>query len=434
VFTAGDNVYPNGTTAEFNTSYQSTWGRHRARTRPSPGNHDYNSSGATPYYNYFGANAGPAGRGYYSYNLGAWHILSLNSEVPAGPGSAQEQWLRADLATNTATCTLAYWHRPLFSSGSGYGNDPSTRALFQALYEFGADIVISGHDHNYERFGPQDPNGQADPTGIREFVVGTGGVALRPIGTIRPNSEVRNATTYGVLKLTLDPTSYIWEFIPIAGQTFRDSGSAACFTRGPPPDGTQGTLNVTDGWDSKNRKTLVADSKLSQVTASDNRWVEVEPNQFLSLQFSGGQLNGTIQRATLFVEHHEESAFSANALVFQVGGGALTDPFVAEDLAPTVLAGSGSEGTVEWDVTAWARTATRVNDLKLVVRNLDTNGKKARIDRAYLVVTYAPPPPSSPSPVQVRLYATDGWDQKNQKTLVQDAKLYLAQGSDQPMG
>lgn len=434
VFTAGDNVYPNGTTAEFNNCYHPTWGRHKARTRPSPGNHDYNSSGATPYYNYFGANAGPAGRGYYSYNLGAWHIISLNSEVPAGPGSVQEQWLRTDLAANTAACTLAYWHRPLFSSGSGHGNDPSTQALFEALYEFGADVVITGHDHNYERFAPQDPDGQADPTGIREFVVGTGGAALRPIGTIQPNSEVRNATTYGVLKLTLHPTSYNWEFIPITGQTFRDSGGMPCFTSGPPLPGTQVTLNVTDGWDSKNRKTLVQDGKLSQVTASDNSWVEVESNQFLSLQFRGVQANGTIQRARLYVEHHEEATFSANALVFQVGGGALTDPFVAEDLTPTVLLGEGNERTIEWDVTAWARTATRVNDLKLVVRNLDPNGKKVKIDRAYLVVTYGPPPSPPSSPVQVRLYATDGWDQKNQKTLVQDGKLYLAQGSDDQRG
>jgi acid phosphatase type 7 len=229
VFTAGDNTYPNGTTAELNTCYHPAWGRHKWRTRPSPGNHDYKTLGADPYYTYFGANAGPAARGYYSYDLGPWHIISLNSNVAAGAGSAQEQWLRADLAATSAACVLAYWHHALFSSGSRHGNDPRTQALFQALYDYGADVVITAHDHHYERFASQNPNGQADPTGIRVFVVGTGGAALRPIGSIQLNSEMRNVATYGVLKLTLEPTSYDWEFIPIVGQSFRDSGSAACF-------------------------------------------------------------------------------------------------------------------------------------------------------------------------------------------------------------
>lgn len=229
VFTAGDNTYPNGTAAELNTCYHPAWGRHKWRTRPSPGNHDHKTLGADPYYTYFGANAGPAARGYYSYDLGPWHIISLNSNVAAGAGSAQEQWLRADLAATSAACVLAYWHHALFSSGSRHGNDPRTQALFQALYDYGADVVITAHDHHYERFAPQNPNGQADPTGIRVFVVGTGGAALRPIGRIQLNSEMRNVATYGVLKLTLEPTSYDWEFIPIVGQSFRDSGSAACF-------------------------------------------------------------------------------------------------------------------------------------------------------------------------------------------------------------
>jgi acid phosphatase type 7 len=232
VFTAGDNAYPNGAAAEFNTYYAPTWGRHKARTRPSPGNHDYNSSGAGPYYSYFGANAGPAGRGYYSYNLGpSWHIISLNSNVAAGAGSAQEQWLRTDLeAAITAPCTLAYWHHPRFSSGANHGNDARTDALFRALYEYGTDVVVTGHDHIYERFAPQDPNAQADPTGIREFVVGTGGAGLYGIGTIRANSEVRGGApngAHGVLKLTLKEGNYDWEFISIAGQTFRDTGNAA---------------------------------------------------------------------------------------------------------------------------------------------------------------------------------------------------------------
>lgn len=229
VFTAGDNAYPDGAVEDFQSCYTPTWGRHRARTRPSPGNHDYNQTDAAPYYAYFGTNAGPSGRGYYSYNLGAWHIISLNSNIAAETTSAQGVWLRADLATHRAACTLAYWHHPVFSSGD-HGNDPHMQEIWQILYTFGADVVLNGHDHNYERFAPQTPDGEADPAhGIREFVVGTGGASLRAFrSTPEPNSEVRERRTYGVLKLTLRPNGYDWEFVPIAGQTFRDVGSAAC--------------------------------------------------------------------------------------------------------------------------------------------------------------------------------------------------------------
>jgi hypothetical protein len=229
IFTAGDNAYPDGTVEDFQSCYAPTWGRHRARTRPSPGNHDYNQTDAAPYYAYFGTNAGPAGRGYYSYNLGAWHIISLNSNIPADTASPQASWLRTDLATHQAACTLAYWHHPLFSSGD-HGNDPHMLDIWRILYTYGADVVISGHDHDYERFAPQTPDAEADPAhGIREFVVGTGGASLRAFrSTPEPNSEVRERSTYGVLKMTLRPSGYDWEFVPIAGQTFRDVGSAAC--------------------------------------------------------------------------------------------------------------------------------------------------------------------------------------------------------------
>ena len=240
VFTLGDNVYQDGTLAQFNECYRPTWGRHKDRTRPSPGNHDYHTSGATGYYTYFGAMASPLDinctsncKGYYSYNLGDWHIVVLNSEINHSTGSAQEQWLRADLATNQSTCTLAYWHKPRFSS-SRHGNNSGVQPFWQALYDYGADVVLNGHDHTYERFASQNPSGQADPLrGIREFIVGTGGADLYSFSTIRPNSEVRNNTTWGVLKLTLHPTSYDWEFIPVAGQTFRDSGTGDCVSTGP---------------------------------------------------------------------------------------------------------------------------------------------------------------------------------------------------------
>jgi len=238
VFTLGDNVYPDGAPAEFTNCYGPTWGRHKDRTRPAPGNHDYHTAGASGYYNYFGASAGDPSKGYYSYNLGAWHIISLNSEVGYAAGSAQEQWLRADLAANKSMCTLAYWHHPRFSSGN-HGNSTRSQAFWQALYDYGADVVLSGHDHTYERFGLQNPSAQADSTrGIREFVVGTGGAGLYPFPTIQPNSQVRNNTTFGVLKLTLHATSYDWQFVPIAGQTFTDSGTSNCVSAGaqtPPP-------------------------------------------------------------------------------------------------------------------------------------------------------------------------------------------------------
>jgi hypothetical protein len=237
VFTLGDNAYPDGTLTQFNDCYEPSWGRHKSRTNPVPGNHDYRVSGAAGYFDYFGAAAGERSQGYYSYNLGEWHIIALNSEIPKGAGSAQGQWLRADLAANPSVCTLAYWHRPLFSSGE-HGNNSAFQALWQALYEYGADVVLNGHDHSYERFAPQNPSGQADPNGIREFVVGTGGAALYSFDVIQPNSEVRNNTAHGVLKLTLHSTSYDWQFVPIAGQTFTDSGTANCVDGSSQPTAT----------------------------------------------------------------------------------------------------------------------------------------------------------------------------------------------------
>ncbi len=233
VFTLGDNAYPDGTDKDFSNCYGPTWGRHKTRTRPSPGNHDYHVKGASGYFKYFGATAGEADKGYYSYDLGAWHIIVLNSECGEVGGcdadSPQGQWLQADLASNPSFCTLAYWHKPRFSSGLIHGNNETMGDFWQLLYEAGADVVLNGHDHLYERFAPQDPDGVADPeNGIRQFVVGTGGKGLYPFGIIQPNSEVRNSSTHGVIKLTLQATSYAWEFIPIAGKTFTDSGSAPC--------------------------------------------------------------------------------------------------------------------------------------------------------------------------------------------------------------
>ena len=228
IFTAGDNAYEEGTIQEFQNCYAPTWGRHLLRTRPSPGNHEYDTPGAAGYYSYFGANAGPPGLGYYSYELAGWHIISLNSNVAARTGSPQYEWLSADLAATSATCAAAYWHHPLFSSGD-HGNYSVMRAIWRLLYDHGVEIVISGHDHDYERFAPQTADGQFDSVrGIRSFVVGTGGKSLDVFKQIQPNSEVRDSSTYGVLKLTLRSNSYDWEFMPAGGGGFRDFGGGTC--------------------------------------------------------------------------------------------------------------------------------------------------------------------------------------------------------------
>ncbi len=227
VFTTGDNAYPDGTAGDFADCYDPSWGRHKDRTRPSPGNHDYHTAGAADYFAYFGAAAGDPERGYYSYELGAWHIIVLNSEVDVSAGSAQEEWLRADLAASVALCTLAYWHQPRFSSGS-HGGQSYVEPLWDALYEHGADVVLAGHDHTYERFAPQTPDGALDAAaGIRQFVVGTGGRRLYDFDTVEPNSEVRYNDTFGILELTLEPTGYSWTYHPVSG-SFQDSGSARC--------------------------------------------------------------------------------------------------------------------------------------------------------------------------------------------------------------
>src|SRR5438270_12283692 len=232
VFADGDLAYDNGAKDRFNKCYNPTWGRHKARTRPTPGEIEYKQGGAQPYFNYFGVAAGTAGTGYYSYDLGDWHVVVLNSGISTAAGSTQEQWLRADLAASPARCTVAYWHHPRFFSGSSAQSNPAVKPLWDDLYAAGAEIVINAHYENYERFALQAPDGTADPSyGIREFVAGTGGEAHDPLGPPAPNSEVQNSSTYGVLKLTLSTDgsgAYTWEFVPVAGRSFTDSGPGRC--------------------------------------------------------------------------------------------------------------------------------------------------------------------------------------------------------------
>ena len=229
VYTTGDNAYPEGAAADYARFYAPTWGRHRARTLPTPGNHDYMQPGAGPYFDYFGALAGEPGRGYYAYSLGAWRLYALNSNIPMGAGSPQETWLRLDLAANPRACVLAYWHHPRFSAGR-YGDDTTSEAIWRVLYDSKAEVVLNGHDHGYQRYAPMSPAGAVDPeSGIREFVVGTGGNGLyrlvaRPDGT----REVADDQTLGVLKLTLLRHGYDWQFVSEPGKTFTDRGSGVC--------------------------------------------------------------------------------------------------------------------------------------------------------------------------------------------------------------
>jgi hypothetical protein len=242
VLPLGDDQYNSGTLSAFDTVYDPTWGRYKANTYPASGNHEYETSGAAGYYSYFGRAASPQDthctancKGYYSYNLGAWHLIALNSECAqvggCNAGSPQERWLKADLAAHSNLCTLAYWHRPLFTSGISLG-DSDMHDVWEDLYNAHADLVLNGHDHIYERFAPQDPSGTADPTnGITEIIVGTGGADHESFVSTAANSVVRDNTTFGVLKLTLLPTSFAWQFLPeTAGGngTFTDSGSQAC--------------------------------------------------------------------------------------------------------------------------------------------------------------------------------------------------------------
>jgi hypothetical protein len=246
VLPLGDTAYANGTPQEFANCYDPSWGRAKARSLPTVGDHEYGTANASGYFNYFNAQLAPFGpaatdstKGYYSYDLGTWHIVQLNSNCNmvggCGAGSPVEQWLRADLAAHPNVCTLAYWHHPRFSSGSVHGSDIRITAFWQALYDYGVEVVLNGNEHVYERFAPQTPDGQPDAFGVRQFTVGTGGYFHYSFGTILPTSEARSTGTYGVLKLALRSGSYDWEFLPEAGRTYNDSGTGTCHGPVPPP-------------------------------------------------------------------------------------------------------------------------------------------------------------------------------------------------------
>jgi hypothetical protein len=230
VFAAGDLAYPDGTAAQFQDCYEPAWGRHRGRTRPAPGNHEYGSAGAAPYFEYFGSTAGPPALGYYGYRAGAWAVFSLNSNTDGAGAMAQIEWLRRELAGQTPPCAAAYFHHPRFSSGShGTGPPPPVvPGLWRELHAAGVDVVISAHEHFYERFAPQTPDGAPDPQfGLRQFIVGTGGAPLTQPVRRAANSETI-VSAFGVLRLTLEPQSYRWEFLSVDGGSVLDSGAGRC--------------------------------------------------------------------------------------------------------------------------------------------------------------------------------------------------------------
>ncbi len=228
VFTAGDNTQAAGTSEEFLNCFDPTWGRHRATMFPALGNHDYQTANGFAYFTYFGTIAtGPHGLGYYSYPLGNWHIIVLNSNLSMKAGSPQGDWLKADLQASSASCTAAYWHHPLYSSGPN-GGTAAVRDAWTVLYQYGADVVMNGHDHLFERFAPQDPSGRLDLSrGIRQFTVGTGGAPLSTVQRLQANSEAQ-VSAYGVLKLTLHDSLYDWQFVGVPGTRVSDAGSGAC--------------------------------------------------------------------------------------------------------------------------------------------------------------------------------------------------------------
>lgn len=242
VLLLGDLQYDDGTFAKYLASFDPAWGRLKSIAHPAPGNHDYGTPGAAGYFDYFGAAAGERGKGYYSFDLGGWHLVALNSNCDAiggcGAGSPQLGWLVADLSANRRDCTLAYWHHPRFSSSTVHGSDLAYRPFWEALQAGESDLVLVGHDHDYERFGPQDGGGVEDrTTGLREMVVGTGGRSLYGFGPPLPASELRVSGSFGVLALSLYPNGYLWRFVTIHGET-ADRGGSLCHraVSGPLPD------------------------------------------------------------------------------------------------------------------------------------------------------------------------------------------------------
>src|SRR5438876_1927113 len=334
VFADGDAAYDKGTLTQYNTCYNPSWGQHKTRTLPAAGELDYKTANAAGYFGYFDGAAGDPKKGYYSYDLGAWHIVVLNtgsaSLVPFTATSAQVQWLKADLAAHPARCTLAYWHNPLFDSKDA--PNTAVRPMWDVLYGAGADVVVNAHYAFYERFAPQTPAGVADPAqGIREFIVGTGGAEVMSFGTIRANSQVRSSGSFGVLKLTLDDARYSWQFVPVAGKTFSDSGSTSC--HGAPPTVSAGSdVNTNPG------DTVQLAATFSDPDAADAPWT------YTVGWGDGTSSSGTAATPGPLTGVHSYSAvgtYSVRVAVTNSGGGTGADTLIVHVLAPSGVAGAG---------------------------------------------------------------------------------------------
>ena len=252
ILAIGDLGYPIGSSESFNKCYERTWGPLKSRTYPVPGNHEYKTKGAVPYFAYWGSRAGEAGKGYYSFDLGEWHIIALNSKIEPthheGGVTPQHEWLIQDLAATKAQCILSYWHHPVFSSGQNSGSS-RMKSILETLYARGVSVILTGHAHDYERFAPQNPEGVKDLyRGFRQFVVGTGGAPLRPLKKRIDNSEAFRADSFGVLRLDLDSQNYSWQFLPIEGGEPYDVGSGSCVSLSKPKTLIHNTESISP-WD-----------------------------------------------------------------------------------------------------------------------------------------------------------------------------------------
>jgi hypothetical protein len=351
VFNIGDDAYDNGTTAEF-ACYNATWGRHKARTKPTAGNHEYNTSGAAPYYAYFGTAAGPSGLGYYSFNLGAWHIIALNSNISRSAGSAQDTWLANDLAAHPNQCTLAYWHHPLYSSTGGSGSGgvslASMRPYWDRLYAAHADLVLNGHRHFYERLNLMKPDGTADPAnGIREIIVGSGGIGGGSETNLFPTHQVGDGKTFGVIKLYLYDDSYAWKFLPVAGKTFTDSGSTACHSSGGGGGGGGGIVNAANSSVSANPTSFTAGTGSSTITVTardDNNATMSGATVLLTSTGSGNTFtpsSGTTDGSGVFT-----STFTSTVAEGKTVSATINSTAISQTAAVTVNSSGGGGGGV----------------------------------------------------------------------------------------
>ena len=431
VLPLGDNQYYCGSLAAFNASYDLSWGARKAITRPAVGNHEYltqggtgcdaTNGGAAGHFAYFGANAGSAGAGWYSFDVGAWHLIALNSNCGDAGGcsanSPQGKWLAADLAAHRTVCTLAYWHIPLFSSGGRAASN--SKAFWDQLYAAGADVILTGHDHTYERFARQTPNGLADPVaGIREFVVGTGGANHTSFSTTVANSEVRNSNTYGVLRLTLHATSYDWQFVPESGSSFADSGSEACVgagSGGPTPSplaSPSAAPTPSSGPTPSPGPTSSSPPNTSSVVAIADTYVTADKpttNYGLStairsdgspiarsyLRFDLGSIQGTISRATLWFLPNANH--STGVEVHRTSNSTWTEMGLTYNNAPSfdaaIVVTSGALKTGVWssmDVTS-AVTGGSVNLVLTTTSSTLTNvSSRQSVNSPYLVIETSP--------------------------------------------